>query len=129
VQCGLFDLIAAYGQVKARTAPVVHMVARRPVMTLESALARVGALLGMTLEWLDLSAFLPVGEGRMGRSAAAPICAGQQLSWRRWNWPSRARRSWHRRNFGPLRLRAWHEPARTICCARWRPRCLPPPSR
>ncbi len=58
-QCETYDLIAAYGQVKARTAPVVHMVADRKVMTLESALARVGALLGMTLDWMELSAFLP----------------------------------------------------------------------
>ena len=57
--CEWFDLVAAYGQVKARTAPVVHMVRERPVMTLESALARVSALLGVALDWLDLRAFLP----------------------------------------------------------------------
>lgn len=57
--CEWFDLVAAYGQVKARNAPVVHMVRERPVMTLESALARVSALLGVALDWLDLSAFLP----------------------------------------------------------------------
>lgn len=58
-QCETYDLIAAYGQVKARTAPVVHMVADRKVMTLESALARVSALLGMTLDWMELRDFLP----------------------------------------------------------------------
>ena len=57
--CDWFDLVAAYGQVKARNAPVVHMVRERPVMTLESALARVSALLGVALDWLDLRAFLP----------------------------------------------------------------------
>ncbi len=57
--CEWFDLVAAYGQVKARGAPVVHMVRERPVMTLESALARVSALLGVALDWLDLRAFLP----------------------------------------------------------------------
>ena len=57
--CEWFDLVAAYGQVKARTQPVIHMVRERPVMTLESALARVSALLGVTLDWLDLRAFLP----------------------------------------------------------------------
>jgi len=75
-QCETYDLIAAYGQVKARTAPVVHMVADRKVMTLESALARVGALLGMTLDWMDLRDFLPAGQGdwadlRLRRSALA----------------------------------------------------------
>ncbi|WP_295638581.1 ScpA family protein [Novosphingobium sp.] len=57
--CEWFDLVAAYGQVKARSQPVVHMVRERPVMTLESALARVSALLGVALDWLDLRAFLP----------------------------------------------------------------------
>ena len=37
----LFALIQAYGTIKQRTAPVVHMVRARPVMTLESAIARV----------------------------------------------------------------------------------------
>lgn len=58
-QCDLFDLIQAYGTIKARTAPVVHMVRERPVMTLESALSRVAALLGTTLEWRELRSFLP----------------------------------------------------------------------
>ena len=57
--CEWFDLVAAYGQVKARGVPVVHMVRERPVMTLESALARVSALLGVALDWLDLRAFIP----------------------------------------------------------------------
>lgn len=57
--CDWFDLVAAYGQVRARTAPVVHMVRERPVMTLESALARVSALLGVAVEWMDICAFLP----------------------------------------------------------------------
>jgi len=75
-QCETYDLIAAYGQVKARTAPVVHMVANRRVMTLDSALARVSALLGMTLDWMELRDFLPVSEGdwadlRLRRSALA----------------------------------------------------------
>ena len=54
-----FDLVAAYGQVNARSQPVVHMVRVRPVMTLESALARMSALLGVALDWLDLRALLP----------------------------------------------------------------------
>ncbi|MCW1381235.1 segregation/condensation protein A [Novosphingobium sp. KCTC 2891] len=62
-QCELFDVIQAYGTVKARTVPVVHMVRERPVMTLESALSRVGAMLGTSLEWRELRSFLPSGEG------------------------------------------------------------------
>ncbi|HUQ13055.1 MAG TPA: ScpA family protein [Novosphingobium sp.] len=76
-QCDWFALIQAYGQVKARTAPVVHMVRDRAVMTLESALARVSAMLGVTLEWMRLEDFLPradeVGgdDPRLRRSALA----------------------------------------------------------
>jgi segregation and condensation protein A len=55
----LFALIQAYGQVKARTAPRIYHVASRPVMTLESALERVSAMLGVTLEWIDIRDFLP----------------------------------------------------------------------
>jgi segregation and condensation protein A len=55
----LFSLIQAYGQVKARTAPRIYHVANRPVMTLDSALERVSAMLGVTLEWMEIRDFLP----------------------------------------------------------------------
>jgi segregation and condensation protein A len=55
----LFQLIQAYGQVKARTAPRIYHVANRPVMTLDSALERVSAMLGVTLEWMEIRDFLP----------------------------------------------------------------------
>lgn len=58
-QCDLYALLAAYGQVKARREPVVHMVRERRVMTLDSALARVSAMLGMTLDWVEIRALLP----------------------------------------------------------------------
>jgi segregation and condensation protein A len=75
-QCGVYDLIAAYGQVKARSIPVVHRVAERKVMTLDSALTRLGAMLGLRLDWVELRDFLPesVGEWadkRLRRSALA----------------------------------------------------------
>jgi segregation and condensation protein A len=54
-----YSLIQAYGQVKARTAPRIYHVSDRPVMTLESALDRVSAMLGVTLDWMDLRDFLP----------------------------------------------------------------------
>jgi segregation and condensation protein A len=70
--CEWFDLVQAYGQVKARTAPVVHMVRERPVMTLESALSRVAAMLGVSLDWIELREFLPVhADPRLRRSALA----------------------------------------------------------
>ena len=71
-QCDWFDLVQAYGQVKARTAPVVHMVRDRAVMTLESALSRVAAMLGVALDWMALEEFLPpYADPRLRRSALA----------------------------------------------------------
>jgi len=71
-QASLYDLIQAYGQVKARTAPRVHIVARRPVMTLDEALARVSRLVGTRIEWQALDAFLPeTTDPQLKRSALA----------------------------------------------------------
>jgi segregation and condensation protein A len=74
-ECDLFGLIQAYGAVKQRTQPVVHMVRARPVMTLESAIARVAALIGAAIEWTDLVRFLPertdAADPRLARSALA----------------------------------------------------------
>jgi segregation and condensation protein A len=55
----LFELIAAYGAVKARGVPAVHIVSRRPVMTLEAALELVARMVGQKLDWADLASFLP----------------------------------------------------------------------
>ena len=59
-QASAFDLYAAYGRVKARTQPAMHVVHDRAVMTLEDAIARVAALLGEAIDWTTLEAFLPV---------------------------------------------------------------------
>ena len=58
-QADLYDLIAAYGTVRARTEPAFHVVHRRPVMTLEEALLRVERLIGVSMEWATLESFLP----------------------------------------------------------------------
>jgi len=71
-QCDWYALVAAYGQVKARGEPVVHMVRDRMVMTLEHALDRVSALLGVRLEWIEIRDFLPAhAEPKLKRSALA----------------------------------------------------------
>jgi segregation and condensation protein A len=71
-QCNWYQLVHAYGQVKLRTEPVVHMVANRPVMTLDSALDRVSAMLGVSLDWMELRSFLPGdAEPRLKKSALA----------------------------------------------------------
>ncbi len=68
----LFELMQAYGVVQARTQPVVHMVARREVMTLDAALERLTRLVGVALDWSDLAAFLPPdAHGPMRKSALA----------------------------------------------------------
>jgi segregation and condensation protein A len=58
-QANAFDLFAAYGRVRARTQPALHVVAHRAVMTLEDAIQRVSALIGQALDWTTLEAFLP----------------------------------------------------------------------
>jgi segregation and condensation protein A len=71
-QASLFELIQAYGQVRARTQPAVHKVATRPVMTLDAAIQRVGKLVGAAFDWTRLEAFLPPDQDApMARSALA----------------------------------------------------------
>lgn len=55
----IFDLMSAYGQVKARSVPVFHIVARRQVMTLDEAIERVSRLVGSAIEWTAIERFLP----------------------------------------------------------------------
>jgi segregation and condensation protein A len=55
----IFDLLHAYGQIRARTQPVMHVVAKRYVMTLEDAMARVSAMIGAAVEWTDIARFIP----------------------------------------------------------------------
>ncbi|MFZ1743393.1 MAG: ScpA family protein [Pontixanthobacter sp.] len=100
-QCDMYALLQGYGQVKARTAPAVHMVRERPVMTLESALDRVSHMLGVALDWMQLEEFLPPhAEPRLRRSAlASSFVAALELA--RTGKAELAQDS----IFGPLRLR------------------------
>ena len=67
-----FDLFAAYGTVKARTAPPMHVVHARSVMTLDEAIDRVGRMIGMAIDWMDIHAFLPATDDpQLRRSALA----------------------------------------------------------
>jgi segregation and condensation protein A len=68
----LFELAAAYGRVRARSAPVMHVVARRAVMTLEEAIERVSSLVGTAVDWTRLERFLlPSQDPQFARSALA----------------------------------------------------------
>ena len=97
----IVDLCKAYGQVKARTQPVVHMVRDRMVMTLDSALARVSAMLGVTVEWMEIRDFLPPhADPKLKRSAlASSFVAALELA--RLGKAELAQDS----TFGPLHLR------------------------
>ena len=67
-----FDLFAAYGAVRARTAPAMHVVHARAVMTLDEALDRVGRMIGQALDWTFLESFLPsTQDSQFRRSALA----------------------------------------------------------
>ena len=65
-----FDLFAAYGAVRARTAPAMHIVHARAVMTLEEALDRIGKLIGQALDWTVLETFLPSTQDPQFRKSA-----------------------------------------------------------
>jgi segregation and condensation protein A len=69
-QARAFDLFAAYGTVKARSTPPLHVVHPRSVMTLEEALERVSRMLGVKLDWTLLEAFLPATEDPQFRRSA-----------------------------------------------------------
>ena len=100
-QCEWLDLVRAYGDVKRRNDPVVHMVRERPVMTLDSALERVSAMLGVRIGWTELRDFLPANaDPRLRRSAlASSFVAALELA-------RLGRAELHQEAvFGPLHLR------------------------
>lgn len=101
-ECEWFDLVQAYGQVKARTAPVVHMVRERMVMTLESALSRVSSMLGVAIDWMELKQFLPPhADPKLKKSAlASSFVAALELAKQ-----GKAELA-QEETFGPLRLRS-----------------------
>ena len=99
------DVFQAYGTIKARNVPVVHMVRERPVITLEAALERLSRMLGVARDWIDLRNALPRAEPgsdpRLTRSAlASSFAAALELA-------KQGRAELAQDDvFGPLRLRA-----------------------
>ena len=69
-QVSAFDLFAAYGAVKARTQPPMHVVHARSVMTLDEAIERVSQMIGMAIEWTNIHAFLPQTDDPLLRRSA-----------------------------------------------------------
>lgn len=71
-QVSPFDLYAAFGAVKARSSPPMHVVHARAIMTLEEAIDRVSRMLGIAIEWTELESFLPATDDpQLRRSALA----------------------------------------------------------
>ncbi|EQB15798.1 segregation and condensation protein A [Novosphingobium lindaniclasticum] len=105
-QCSWYDLVRAYGDVKVRSQPVVHMVRERMVMTLDSAIARVSSMLGVSLDWMDLRDFLPTANEswanpQLRRSAlASSFVAALELA------RTGKAEIAQEQTFGPLRLKA-----------------------
>jgi segregation and condensation protein A len=81
-QASPFDLFAAYGAVKARTAPPMHVVHARSVMTLEEAIERVSRMIGMAIDWMEIEAFLPATQDPQFRrsSLASSFLAALELA-------------------------------------------------
>ncbi|MCH8616236.1 segregation/condensation protein A [Sphingomonas sp. SM33] len=65
-----FDLFSAYGFVKARTQPAMHVIHTRHVMTLDDAIERVSKMIGMAIDWMEIEAFLPAGDDPAFRRSA-----------------------------------------------------------
>ncbi|MEA3068183.1 MAG: segregation and condensation protein [Sphingomonadales bacterium] len=77
-----FDLFAAYGAVRARTQPAMHVVHARSVMTLEEAIERVARMIGAALDWTLLESFLPSTQDPQFRrsSLASSFLAALELA-------------------------------------------------
>jgi segregation and condensation protein A len=78
----IFELLQAYGHVKARTAPVMHVVHKRHVMTLDEAIERVARMVGSFVGWTEIAAFLPVTDDPVFRrsSLASSFVAALELA-------------------------------------------------
>jgi segregation and condensation protein A len=78
----LYELLTAYGAIRARSEPAVHVVGQRPVMTLEAALVRLAQMLGATVDWVELRSFLPPSqdEGYCRSALASSFVATLELA-------------------------------------------------
>ncbi len=69
-QASPFDLFSAYGAVKARTQPALHVIHSRLVMTLDDAIERVSKMIGMAIDWTAIESFLPASDDPVFRRSA-----------------------------------------------------------
>ena len=72
VDCSLYELLKAYGGIRARGEGQVYAVRRRAVFALDEAIERLESMLGIAIDWTDLRRFLPDGgDAEFARSALA----------------------------------------------------------
>ena len=72
IDCSLYELLKAYGDIRARGEGQVYAVARRAVFALDEAIERLESMLGIAVEWTDLRRFLPrTDDEDYGRSVLA----------------------------------------------------------
>lgn len=70
--CSLYEVLSAYGAIRARAEKGVYQVRRRAVLALDEAIERLGRLLSAAVDWTELARFLPdEGEADYRRSALA----------------------------------------------------------
>lgn len=77
------DLLQAYAAIRRRTANRALSIRPSHLHTVEAALARLNAMLGLSMEWQTLEAFLPLvtGDKTLRQSAwASTFAAGLQLA-------------------------------------------------
>ena len=75
-ECSLYELLSAYGAIRARAAQSVYAVPRRVVLALDEAIERLGRLLGVSVDWTEIARFLPEStDAEYRRSALASTFA------------------------------------------------------
>lgn len=101
IDCSLYDLLKAYGDIRARNEPRFYAVSRRAVFALDEAIERLEAMLGVTVDWTEIAQFLPPSADiDYARSAlASTFVAALELAKQ-----GRADLA-QAETFGPLRLR------------------------
>ena len=98
----LYELLKVYGDIRGRSEHRVYEVKRRAIVALDEALHRLEGLLGVALDWTELSRFLPESEDEGYRRSALASTFVAALELARLGRADLAQAE----AFGPLHLRA-----------------------
>lgn len=74
-EASLMDLLRAYSRIRTRADFQPLHLQRGPVYTMEAALERMRGLLGTSMDWLDLAAWLPPDWGREPKKRRSAMAA------------------------------------------------------